>query len=78
MGVIVKGEAKAYPFSELAKQPSVFTDTVNDQTFQVHYNDKSKTAFITDEKGKPVPSVTGFWFGWYAFYPDTEVYKSPS
>ena len=25
--------------------------------------------------GQEWPGVTLFWFVWYAFYPDTEVYK---
>jgi hypothetical protein len=75
LGIVVNGEAKAYPFSELAKQPLPFADTVNGRTIQVHYDDPSKTAFITDAKGKPVPSVTGFWFAWYAFYPETKLFQ---
>lgn len=75
LGIVVQGKAKAYPFSELARQPSVFTDTVNGLTLQVHYKDASKTAFLTKLDGTPIPSVVGFWFGWYAFYPETELYQ---
>jgi hypothetical protein len=75
LGVVIREKAKAYPFSELARSSPVFTDTINGETIQVHYNDRSKTAFITDRQGTPIPSVTGFWFAWFAFYPDTEVYR---
>jgi hypothetical protein len=75
LGIVVNGKAKAYPFSELAKQPTAFKDTVNGRAIQVHYDDPSKTAFITNAEGKPIPSITGFWFAWYAFYPDTKLFQ---
>jgi hypothetical protein len=78
LGVVIKGKAKAYAFSELAKQPAVFTDMIGGETFMVHYNGTSKTAFLTYPNGTPVPSVTGFWFAWYAFYPSTMVYQAGS
>ena len=76
LGITIKGKAKAYAFSELAKQPTTFADSINGQKIEVHYNDESKTAFITDTEGSPLPSITGFWFAWYAFYPDTVVYST--
>lgn len=76
IGIVINGQAKAYPYLELAKHPPVFSDTVNGQKIQIHYNDKSKTAFITDEKGMPLPSVVAFWFAWYAFYPHTLVFST--
>ena len=76
LGVEIQGKAKAYAFSELAKRPSVFTDTINDRMIQIHYHHKSRTAFITDTAGEPIPSITGFWFAWFAFYPETAVYAS--
>lgn len=76
LGVVINGSAKAYPFTELAKRLGEFTDTLNGRALRIHFDSQSQTAFITDDQGKPIPSVTGFWFAWYAFHPDTEVYKS--
>jgi len=76
LGVVINGVAKAYPFSELGKRSGEFMDTVNGLKLRIHFNSSSKTAFIRDEQGNPVPSVTGFWFAWYAFYPETQVYKT--
>jgi len=75
IGITVGEEAKAYPFSELAKKSSPIMDTVKGRMIQVHYDDASKTAFMTDTMGKPIPSITGFWFAWYAFHPETQVYE---
>ena len=74
LGIEVKGKAKAYAFSELAKQSSVFKDSLNGKKLQIHYQEDSRTAFITDEKGNPIPSITAFWFAWYAFHPETEIF----
>lgn len=76
IGITLNGKSKAYPFSELAKQSKVFNDSINGEEIQVRYNDESKTAFITDSKGKPLPSIVGFWFAWYAFHPETQIFQS--
>ena len=76
IGITIKGESKAYPFSELAKGSKVIKDQINGKAIQVHYNDESKTAFITDKQGKPIPSIVGFWFAWYAFHPDTQIFQA--
>ena len=31
---------------------------------------------IKDMSGKILPSINTFWFAWYAFHPDTEIFKS--
>lgn len=30
---------------------------------------------VTDADGKEIPSVRAFWFAWFAFYPDTEIFE---
>lgn len=36
--------------------------------------DGSARAF--DDEGRPLAGINGFWFAWYAFHPDTEVFKA--
>ena len=76
VGIDIQGVTKAYPFTELKKVSSPVADQVNGQRVTVRYNAASR-ASVVDEQGKPIPSVTAFWFAWYAFHPDTEVFKMP-
>lgn len=77
IGIEVNGVAKAYPFSELEKTgKSVLTDMVNGQQLRINYSAKNKSASIFDSEGNPLPAVTNFWFAWFAFNPETEVFKA--
>lgn len=75
IGLEVDGKFKAYPFSEFEKLgKKEFEDTFQGKTFTISYNAKAKSAVINDADNNPVPAVTNFWFAWYAFHPDTEVF----
>ncbi len=74
-GIIINNKAKAYPFSELSKQGSPeFTDEFAGKTITIHYDDASQSAVIYDANNRLLTSTTLFWFAWYGFYPDTEVF----
>lgn len=76
LGVKLDGLTKAYPFSELAQVQSPFKDKIGKKTVTVVYDSKSRTATIKDAFGKELPSVVGFWFAWYVFHKDTQVYTA--
>ena len=75
IGIEVNGRAKAYPFVELAKTKSPVKDLVNGKELRVEFDSVSQTAMIYDKKGEALPTVVGFWFAWYAFHPETEIFK---
>ncbi len=75
IGIEVGKTSKVYPFSELSKVSVPFTDVVGGITLKVFYDADTQTASIYDLKGRQYPSVVGYWFAWYAFHPETEVYK---
>lgn len=75
LGLEVDGVFKAYPFVELQKLHKPLADRVNGQRVLVHFNPQALSALATDADGTPMPSVTAFWFAWYAFHPDTQVFK---
>jgi hypothetical protein len=77
VGVEVNGIYKAYPFIELDKnsQPR-FDDTVNGVSFTFEWDSANRHISITDTDGKPVAAIQGFWFAWFAFHPNTQVFKS--
>lgn len=80
VGVEIGGTQKAYAFTELEKLglTGALTDQVNGRTIQVHFDGEARSAWVTDEDGRPLPSVMAFWFAWYAFHPDTQVYTVPN
>jgi len=77
IGVEVDGVHKAYPFEELkARGLERFEDVVNDKPVVVHWNQAASSAWITDDRGRDLPSITAFWFAWYAFFPETLIFKA--
>ncbi len=74
LGLEVHGVFKAYPFVELKKQKGPLLDHINGQRVRIHYNPDAQSASATDADGKPLPSVMAFWFAWYGFHPDTQVF----
>lgn len=77
VGVEINGVTKAYPFSELKDARPPISDQVGGWSITIRFNRQSRSASVFDAEGKPIPSVMGFWFAWYAFHPDTQVFKNP-
>ena len=79
VGLGIDGVYKAYPFIELEKQGKArFSDTVNGKTFNFDWDSANRSVTITDDAGNAVAGIQGFWFAWFAFHPDTLVYKAES
>lgn len=76
IGLEVAGKFKAYPFAELAKSPSEFRDVVNGEPVIVRFDAGHRTGSVFDGKGQELPTVIAFWFAWYGFHPDTEIYRA--
>jgi len=76
LGLEIDGHFKAYPFSELSKSPAAFMDEFQGQSFEVRYDGKNETASVVGEDGEERPALISFWFAWYAFHPDTEIYEA--
>nr|NIR53038.1 DUF3179 domain-containing protein [candidate division KSB1 bacterium]NIR73062.1 DUF3179 domain-containing protein [candidate division KSB1 bacterium]NIS28303.1 DUF3179 domain-containing protein [candidate division KSB1 bacterium]NIT75172.1 DUF3179 domain-containing protein [candidate division KSB1 bacterium]NIU29009.1 DUF3179 domain-containing protein [candidate division KSB1 bacterium] len=77
VGIEIDGKFKAYPFSELEKTSGRIEDKFNGQKIVVHYDDKHKTATVTDPQGNEIHSTILYWFAWVAFHPDTQVFQAP-
>lgn len=77
IGIEVDGKFKAYPYEELKKLSSYpLADKFNGKILKVYFEEKNETARISDENDEELPYMTSFWFAWYAFHPDTEVFKA--
>ena len=76
MGLEVEGKYKAYPFTELSKNSaSSFQDEFSGKLLTVHWNERARTAHITDTNNEIVVSTIGYWFAWFTFHPQTEIYR---
>ena len=76
LGLEMDGRFKAYPFSELRNSPAAFMDEIQGQSFEVRYDENNETASVVGEDGEEWPALISFWFAWYAFHPDTEIYTA--
>jgi hypothetical protein len=77
IGLELNGKSKAYPFSELKKlKGKMLKDTFAGQKLKIKYNLKAQSAEILDAQGNILPAITNFWFAWFAFHPDTLIYRA--
>jgi len=74
LGVEIDGKYKAYPFRELAKTEGVVVDSIGGRTARIDFDAKHRTARALDASGKELPSLITYWFAWYAFYPQGEIF----
>ncbi|MEH6471269.1 MAG: DUF3179 domain-containing protein [Halopseudomonas sp.] len=77
LGVEVDGVFKAYPFAELAKrtdQDPIY-DSLAGKSLRIEYDLPSRSGRVFDEAGDELPLINSFWFAWYGFHPQTEVFE---
>jgi hypothetical protein len=74
-GVEIGGISKAYPMSELIKQPN-FEDKLGAQRLSIQYDVASSTIIIHDSEKQPVIAQRHWWFGWKEFHPFTEIWRA--
>ena len=75
-GITIGKLNKAYPISELSKKnKTIITDTFAGERLRIEFDAKNQSAVIYNSQHKALPSTTLFWFAWFAFHPETEIYK---
>ena len=78
IGVEIDGRFKAYPYRELSKNgKSEFTDSFAGSNLKIYWNEEAQSGSVTNIDGKALPVISGFWFAWFTFHPDTEIYTAP-
>lgn len=76
LGLLVDGNAIAFPFSELEKLGKAqFDYSFDNASYKIHWDSENQSAWVTDEDGQTLASTLLFWFAWYAFFPDTQVFS---
>ena len=76
LGVEINGVFKAYPISELSTVKGDVKDRFQGEDLLVRFDTKSRSMSVYDENGVLLPAVTAYWFAWYTFHPETEVYTA--
>jgi hypothetical protein len=77
LGITVNGQSKGYPFKELEKNgQEQFDDVIGGRFLTVEWFESENFARILDDSGQEIPSVIAYWFAWYAFHPDTEIFRA--
>lgn len=76
LGVEIGGAYKAYPFAELSRTDGEVADRIAGQPVTIRFDRLNQSARAFDAQGRQLPAMTGFWFAWYAFHPETEVFRA--
>ncbi len=76
LGLQINDSAKAYPFSELKKHGLAnFEDELGGVRYRVIWNEGAGSATVKALNSELVLTPTvAFWFAWYNFHPETEVF----
>ena len=59
-----------------AREGATVEDRVGGRSVRVQYDAVHRSASAAYGDGTPLPATTLFWFAWYAFHPDTEVFRA--
>ena len=74
LGVWNSAGSRAYPLPAFSGEPSrSLTQSLGETSFTIIWEAEADSLRITDIEGA-LNSAYSFWFAWYAFHPETEVY----
>ncbi|MGI9296331.1 MAG: DUF3179 domain-containing protein [Gammaproteobacteria bacterium] len=78
LGIVSGDAAKAYPFSQLEKNGAAeVLDAVDGREILIHWNAEDRAARVEwTDGGEGGESVRAFWFAWFAFHPQTEIFRA--
>lgn len=78
MGLVVAGQARAYPFDWLVRRVDAqgrWHDQLGGQRIRIQFDAQARSAEAHDAAGRRLPTITAFWFAWVAFHPGTDLPK---
>lgn len=73
-GIQVNGVFKAYKEEDL-KKLKIIEDTVNGVKIKVERDDAGAVKITNVGTGEEIIKERDFWFAWYAFHPDTQLWR---
>ncbi|MEP1096731.1 MAG: DUF3179 domain-containing protein [Cyclobacteriaceae bacterium] len=76
LGLEVNGKYKAYPISKLADYDDrILVDKIGGEKVTLSWDLNAENIEIKDSQGQEVIGIQLFWFAWYAFHSDSEVWS---
>ncbi|WP_198649929.1 DUF3179 domain-containing protein [Zobellella maritima] len=72
-GLVVNGEAKAYPHRILNKSGGPLFDTLGGERLRITLDPAGNPHFFSED-GRELSGQPGYWFAWFAFYPETAIF----
>jgi hypothetical protein len=76
IGVEIDGHFKAYPFIELSRHKGELVDHVGSNMVRVIFEPEHDSGRVVRPDGTEIPTVISYWFAWYAFHPQTDVFRA--
>jgi hypothetical protein len=77
LGVSLGGSSKAYPFRELLKiSGNSMPDNIGGESVTIEWSIEDQSARVLNDEGEELASITAYWFAWFAFHPDTEIFHA--
>ena len=76
-GVDIAGTYRAYREDDVERL-GIIEDTVNGVDLRIEQLPDGRVTIIRTESGEEVVKEVDYWFAWYAFHPDTDLYLPPS
>ena len=76
LGLSINGVDKAYPHSELRQAPAELVDFIGGQKVRIIWSENGQSAYALDENGEQIAAVTAYWFAWFGFHPQTQIYRA--
>ncbi len=73
-GIEVDEKYKAYREDDVVKS-GLIEDTINGVNIKIERDKTGVVKVVNEVSGKEIVKERDFWFAWYAFHPDTELYK---
>ncbi len=74
LGLIINGKIRTYPVRIISKMISPVNDVIGSRKVVIYFDEKTKTAWAEYKDGDIIPSVMAYWFAWYTFYPEGDIY----
>ncbi len=75
LGISVGHSYMALPYSELATVNGDINITLGGQKMVIRYDPLQQSAQAFDDQNRPLAALSTYWFAWYAFHPNTLVFK---
>ena len=75
VGIELDDQALAIPFEQLDKLDGVLRLKLGENALNIHWDRESSSARAFTGAGKEIPTTSGYWFAWVAFYPQTALHN---